>query len=167
MWKYIIAVLVFAGIVGGSYYKGRTDVEAKYEAIREQDRKRIAELENKQTEVTTKVVTEYVDRVKTVKQKEYVYVEQAKNGVPQQSIMSTGWVYLHDSSARGKDADATRASDAAPSSIGDNQALAVVVTNYSRCIQQAHQLESLQNWISEQKKAIDESNEKRKAYAPD
>ena len=167
MWKYIIAIVLFVAVIGGSYYKGRHDVEAKYEEIRKQDEARIAELEQKQNEVTTKIVTEYVDRVKTIKQKEYVYVDQAKNSVPQQFIVSNGFVHLHDNAATGNNADATRASDATPSGIGDNQALAVIVTNYSRCIQQANQLTSLQNWITDHKKAVEESNEKRKQYAPD
>ena len=147
MWKYIIAIVLFVAVIGGSYYKGRHDVEAKYEEIRKQDEARIAELEQKQNEVTTKIVTEYVDRVKTIKQKEYVYVDQAKSVVPSKSELSNGWVYLHDTSAKGLPAVPARSSDEGSSGIKDNIALGTIVSNYSICHQTAEQLIQLQQWI--------------------
>ena len=78
--------------------------------------------------------------------------------MPSQYDLSNGWVYLHDVSAKGSDADSTRAADEAASGIRDNQALAVVVTNYSRCRENSEQLRSLQEWVVESQKEVDKTN---------
>jgi hypothetical protein len=71
-------------------------------------------------------------------------------------------LYLHDTSATNSDADSTRASDASSSGVKDNQALAVIVSNYARCTQNANQLIALQKWVTDSKAIIEESNKKAK-----
>lgn len=109
-------------------------------------------------EIQEKIVTEFVDRVRVVKEKEYVFIDNAKNSVPSQFNVSNGWVYLHDISAanQGTNPDPTRVADATPSEVRDNQALAVIVSNYARCTQNAEQLIALQSWIQQMKNATDE-----------
>ena len=80
--------------------------------------------------------------------------------MPSQYFLSNGWLYLHDISARGDNADATRASDETSSGIKDNQALGTVTENYSICRQNSEQLIGLQNWIVENKQLIDELKKK-------
>jgi hypothetical protein len=70
-------------------------------------------------------------------------------------------VYTHDASATNGDADAARSSDASPSGIKDNQVLLTVVSNYSRCLQNNQQLIALQSWITENKQAVEEINQKK------
>jgi len=71
-------------------------------------------------------------------------------------------VYTHDASATNGDADATRASDASPSGIKDNEALFTIISNYSRCMQNSEQLIGLQRWVDDNKRAVEESNKKQK-----
>lgn len=112
------------------------------------------ELQKEQENIKETIVVEYVDRVKTIREKEYVYVTQIETIVPSQCDLSSGWVHMHDASASGGDADTAGASDETPSGVKDNQALSVVAQNYSLCQQNAEQLRSLQEWINRTQDSI-------------
>lgn len=159
--KIMVLLMLISGALGFGYMKGSEQGKLAIASLEAKSQEQIAELEKKNSEISNKVVTQYVDKIHTVKEKEYVYVDAAKNSVPAQSDMSNGWVYLHDVSASGGDADASRSSDATSSGIKDNEALITIIGNYSRCNQNASQLTALQSWIEENKKAIDESNAKK------
>lgn len=155
------AALLFGVFVFG-YMKGSAYAEAELQRFAAKSQAQVAEMEKKNAEISNKVVTEYVDRVNTIKEKEYVYLDRAKNNVPAQSVMSNGWVFTHDASATGSDADATFSSDASPSGIKDNEALFTIINNYNRCMQNSQQLISLQQWINDNKQSIDQLNKKEK-----
>jgi hypothetical protein len=142
--------------------KGSAYAEAELARFSAQKSEQIAELERKNSAISTEVVTEYVDRTNTIREKEYVYLDAAKNTVPSQHVMSNGWVYTHDLSATSGDADATRSSDASPSGIADTTALVGIITNYSRCQQNAEQLRQLQQWIIQNKEAVDAMAKEKK-----
>ena len=148
----LIGVFVFG------YMKGSAYAEAELQRFAAKASQQVAELEKKNSEISNKVVTEYVDRTNTIREKEYVYIDTAKNVVPSQSVMSNGWVFTHDSSATARDADPTRASDATSSGITDTTALVGIITNYSRCQQNAQQLIALQKWIADNKTEVDRIN---------
>jgi hypothetical protein len=148
----LIGVFVFG------YMKGSAYAEAELQRFAAKASQQVAELEKKNSEISNKVVTEYVDRTNTIREKEYVYIDTAKNVVPSQSVMSNGWVFTHDSSATARDADPTRASDATSSGITDTTALVGIITNYSRCQQNAQQLIALQKWITDNKAEVDRIN---------
>jgi hypothetical protein len=76
--------------------------------------------------------------------------------------MSSGWVYTHDLSASAGDADPTRASDESPSGIKDNTALLTIIGNYANCQANAEQLRQLQQWIIQNKAAVDEMAKEKK-----
>lgn len=156
----VVAVTIVAAI--GAYFVGYTKGVARGEIkiveFSNEAEKKITNLNKRIQEAEGKIVIQYVDRVKKVKEKEYVYVNASKENVPSQYDLSNGWVYLHDVSAKGGDADTSRASDEAGSGVRDNQALAVVVTNYSRCRENSEQLKSLQTWITETRRAVEISN---------
>ncbi len=82
--------------------------------------------------------------------------------MPDKQQLSNGWVYTHDASAAGRNADATGSADATPSGVEANQALGTVVNNYSGCQETRQQLISLQNWVIDTKRNIDEQNAKNK-----
>jgi hypothetical protein len=119
------------------------------------------ELQKEQENIKERIVVEYVDKIKTIKEREYVYIKQIETVVPSQCELSSGWVSLHDFSATATNPDTTKTSDDSPSGVMDNQALATVVTNYSICQQNSAQLISLQKWIKESKAAVDEANSKK------
>ena len=161
-YKLLAGAALMAGIFVFGYMKGSAYAEAELARFSAQKSEQIAELERKNSAISTEVVTEYVDRTNTIREKEYVYLDAAKNTVPSQHVMSNGWVYTHDLSATSGNADATRSSDASPSGIADTTALVGIITNYSRCQQNAEQLRQLQQWIIQNKEAVDAMAKEKK-----
>ena len=160
-YKLLAGAALMAGIFVFGYMKGSAYAEAELARFSAQKSEQIAELERKNSAISTEVVTEYVDRVNTIREKEYVYRDVVKDSVPTQHDMSNGWVYTHDLSATSGDADSTRASDASPSGIADTTALVGIITNYSRCQQNAQQLIALQKWIADNKTEVDRINSEK------
>ena len=161
-YKLLIGAALLIGIFFYGYTKGNENGKAALQKEIAARNVKIAELEKKNAEISGKVQIEYIDRVNTIREKEYVYRNLGQNDVPRQHIMSNGWVYTHDISAVSGDADSTRASDASPSGVADNQALLTIISNYANCQATREQLISLQKWIDENKKAVDEQAEKKK-----
>ena len=157
-YKLLAGAALIIGVFFYGYMKGSAYAEAELQRFAAEASQQVAELEKKNSEISNKVVTEYVDRTNTIREKEYVYIDTAKNVVPSQSVMSNGWVFTHDSSATARDADPTRASDATSSGITDTTALVGIITNYSRCQQNAQQLIALQKWITDNKADVDRIN---------
>ena len=171
-YKLIAAAVIVVGTLAYTFNKGHSmGIAAGQEQIDQlvnTTHELRAALEKEQQNIKERIVTEYVDKVKIVKEKEYVYVDQAKNNVPAQYNLSNGWVYVHDQSInpRGSLSDATRVADATASDVKDNQALAAVLGNYSICLQNAQQLISLQQYVLDTKKSVDEQNANRKLKLP-
>lgn len=161
-YKLLAGAALIAGVFFYGYVKGSEHGEAEIARFAAEKNKQIAELEKKNAEISNRVQIEYVDRVNTIREKEYVYRNIAQGSVPRQHIMSNGWVYTHDISASSGDADPTRASDAKASGVADNQALLTIISNYSRCQQNAEQLKQLQQWIIDNKVAIDNAEKNKK-----
>jgi hypothetical protein len=113
-YKLLAGAALMAGVFFYGYMKGSAYAEAELARFSAEKSAQIAELERKNSEISTEVVTEYVDRTNVIKEKEYVYRDIAQNTVPSQYVMSNGWVYTHDVSATSGDADPARASDATP-----------------------------------------------------
>lgn len=157
-YKLMAAAALLIGVFFYGYMKGSAYAEAELQRFAAKSATKVAELEKKNAEISGKVVTEFVDRTNTIREKEYVYLDTAKNIVPSQSVLSNGWVFTHDASASNGDADATRSSDASASGIKDNEALLTIISNYSRCQQNAVQLIELQKWITENKVEVDRIN---------
>jgi hypothetical protein len=157
-YKLMAAAALLIGVFFYGYMKGSAYAEAELQRFAAESATKVAELEKKNAEISGKVVTEFVDRTNTIREKEYVYLDTAKNTVPSQSVLSNGWVFTHDASAINGDADATRSSDASASGIKDNEALLTIISNYSRCQQNAVQLIELQKWITENKTEVDRIN---------
>jgi hypothetical protein len=160
--KLAAAAFIIIGAFVFGYMKGSAYAEAELARFAAKKAEQVAELEKKNAEISNQVVTEYVDRTNTIREKEYVYRDIAQNSVPAQSDLSNGWVYTHDVSALSGDADATRSSDASPSGIKDNEALLTVISNYAICQRNQVQLIELQKWIIENKAAVDKMAEEEK-----
>ena len=157
-YKLLAGAALIIGVFFYGYMKGSAYAEAELQRFAAKASQQVADLEKKNAEISNNVVTEYVDRTNTIREKEYVYLDAAKNSVPSQSVMSNGWVFTHDSSASARDADPARASDATSSGITDTTALVGIITNYSRCQQNAQQLIALQKWITDNKTEVDRIN---------
>ena len=159
-------ILAVAFVVGGAFAAGYNKGMSGADAAINQFANEVQELElalKKEQEMIREVVkVEYVDRVTTIKEKETQIVQAAQQAVPGQYDLSNGWVHAHNAAASPAiDLDMNLAADGTSSFVKDNQALQTVVQNYSICLQNAQQLTSLQKYIIEVNRKIDEENEKR------
>ena len=159
-YRILIIFVVIISAFGFGYKKGSDSAAGGLAKLAAQAAELQIKLKNEENNVKEKIVTEYVDKIQTVREKQYVYVQKAQDVVPAQHDLSSGWVYLHDhaASAESGDADNTRASDATSSGIKDNQALSTVVENYGICQQNTEQLKALQDYITKVKAAVDKAN---------
>ena len=161
-YKLLAGAALIIGVFVYGYMKGSSYAEAELARFSAKANAQIAALEKKNAEISNNRVTEYIDRVNTIREKEYVYRDLGKNSVPGQHNLSNGWVYTHDLSASSGDADPARASDASSSGIKDNTALLTIISNYANCQANAEQLRQLQQWIIDNKAAIEEEAKKNK-----
>jgi hypothetical protein len=157
-----IKLLVTLGILVGTFFfgymKGSSYAEAELQKYAAKASQKTIVAEHKNQEISNKTVIQYVDRTRVIKEKEYVYRDITKTSVPSQYVLSNGWVYTHDISATNGTPDSTRASDATPSGIKDNEALGTITANYSNCNQNKEQLIALQKWITDNIKSINDLN---------
>jgi hypothetical protein len=158
--KILILIIVIAAAAGMGFIKGSSHAEVELANYKASAEKQISDLKTENANISSKVVTEYVDRVNTIREKEIIYKEAADKLQPQHD-MSNGWIYLHDTAAKLANPDAKLASDMSPSGVMDNSALAVVISNYRICHQDKEQLSSLQSWIRDNQAAIEKANKER------
>jgi hypothetical protein len=158
--KILILLVIVAAAAGMGYVKGSSYAEVQLTNYKASAEKQISSLKTENANITSKVITQYVDRVNTIREKETIYKTATEN-LGAQHDLSTGWVELHDASARLANPDATLASDKSPSGVMDNSALAVVISNYRICYEDKNQLSSLQKWIIDNQAAIEKANKER------
>lgn len=156
--KIMAIIFIVLGAAGWGYMKGSAHSEVELANYRAKAEKQISELKTENARISDNTITEFVDRVNTIHDKEIIYKDRLVNLGAGQNDLSKGWVELHDSAAKLADPDAVLASDKSPSGVMDNAALAVVLTNYRVCHENKQQLISLQSWIVENKAAIDAAN---------
>lgn len=163
-YKILGVIAAFALTFGSGYWKGYSDEHNRFEDYKTEQK--IAALEaqarfdKELSERTDQLMTDYNARLADLAAKGTRYVTQAQTSVPRQHDMSNGWISLHDASASSTEIDSSAAADATPSGIGDNQALAVVVSNYQRCNQNSEQLRALQTFIDEYNRAVEAAEKK-------
>ena len=155
--KIMAIIFIVLGAAGWGYMKGSAHAEIELANYQAKAEKQISVLKTENIRISDNVVTEYVDRVNTIHDKEIIY-KTATGKMEPQHDMSNGWVELHDAAARLANPDAILASDKSPSGVMDNSALAVVISNYAIAHENKQQLISLQKWITDNKAAIDAAN---------
>ena len=161
-YKILIAVFVVGSVFGAGYRKGiaQGEVEIQRAANEAEDLKNQLKLEQQRIREVVKV--EYVDRITKIKEKETKIVEAAATAVPGQYDLSNGWVHTHNAAASPTiDLDMNLAADGSSSFVKDNVALDTIVKNYSICLQNAQQLTSLQKYLIDVNKSIEDENKKR------
>ena len=135
-----------AGIWLHGNQSGRETIQAqwdqeKLEAAALQAANRVQKQEN-----TIKVITEYVDRVKVVREKGETIIKEIPVYVPDNAcVLPAGFRVLHDAAARGAEPDPASLADAAPVSAQD--ATRTIAGNYGICAETAEQLIALQAWV--------------------
>ena len=146
-----IVILVF-----GVYMEGGIATQEKWEAKVAEVKLEMAKKETASAEVTTKVVTKYINKVQIVKEKGNEIIKQVPVYITKDADtkcdVPTGFVMLHDSASRNEVPDPTRKVDGTTSNVKISGVAETVVDNYTTYHQVAEQLRSLQEWIKEQQK---------------
>ena len=104
--------------------------------------------------------TQYVDRVRVVREKGDTIIKEVPVYVPVQAdaacTINRGFVRLHDAAAAGKLPEPARDADAAATGIALSAVAGTVAANYQTCHENAEQLRALQTWVREMKVASEQ-----------
>ena len=112
----------------------------------------IAQLKQKEAEVSTKVVTKYIDKITVVKEKNNEIAKFINQDADAKCQLPNSFSVLHDAAAKNELPDSARATDASTSGVKLSEATTTIVGNYGACNQNSEQLKALQEWIREQQK---------------
>ena len=159
-WPYrLLALIALAvALLGFGWVKGAAHVQAQWDAAVQQQTLQVVALRQKQAEATVKVVTQYVDRVRIVREKGKTIIQEVPVYVPVQAdascAINRGFVRLHDAAAAGELPEPARAVDAAAAGIALSAVAGTVAANYQICHENAEQLRALQAWGNEMTTSI-------------
>ena len=152
-WPYrlLALVLLAVALLGFGWIKGAEHVQAQWDAVVQQQTLQAATVRQKQAEATVKVVTQYVDRVRVVREKGDTIIKEVPVYVPVQAdaacTINRGFVRLHDAAAAGDLPEPARDADAAAAGIALSAVAGTLAANYQTCHENAEQLRALQAWV--------------------
>ena len=136
-----------------SFLFGVLDEKERYAEQEEEHIAYIKELESKASQVTVKVVTEYKDRVKIIKEKGDTIYEQVPIFISEQSdnkcILPNGFVSMHNAAVQNIIPDPAAGTHDEPSGIKLSDATKTITLNYQQYHVLVEQLSSLQKWVKE------------------
>lgn len=149
--KPLISMASVVLMLFSSYNLGILSEKRKYEYEIAQQKIYIAELEAKAAKETIKIVTEYVDKVKIIKEKGEKIYEQVPVYISKESddkcILPNGFVIMHDSAVRNELPESTGDANEEASGIKLSEATKTITLNYLKYHELVEQLTSLQSWV--------------------
>lgn len=152
-YRWLAFAALAVALIGFGWIKGAGHVQAQWDATAQQQTLQAAAFRQRQAEATVKVVTQYVDRVRVVREKGDTITKEVPVYVPVQAdaacTINRGFVRLHDAAAAGDLPESARDADAAPAGLALSAVAGTVAANYQTCHENAEQLRALQAWISE------------------
>ena len=154
-WPYrLLALAALAvALIGFGWVKGAGHVQTRWDAAVQQQTLQATAIRERQAQATVKVVTEYVDRVRIVREKGDTIVKEVPVYVPVQAdaacTINRGFVRLHDAAAASELPEPAKDADAAAAGIALSAVAGTVAANYQTCHENAEQLRALQGWVSE------------------
>ena len=154
-WPYrLLALIALAvALLGFGWVKGAAHVQAQWDAAVQQQTLQVVALRQKQAEATVKVVTQYVDRVRIVREKGKTIIQEVPVYVPVQAdascAINRGFVRLHDAAAAGELPEPAGDADAPAKGVALSAVARTVADNYQTCHENAEQLRALQAWVRE------------------
>lgn len=149
-WRLAAIALMAAGCVAYGYVKGSAAVQGRWDLATAKETTATVRVIIKQGEVTERIVTQYVDRVKVIREVGATIVKEVPIYVPADSPdLPGGFRLLHDAAATGTVPDPAARADAA--AVPAQDAASTVTENYTACNATAAQLTLLQQWIREQR----------------
>lgn len=150
--KTVSTIIMIAGV----YFYGGYGVEMEW---RKKARELQAEIDRKNAvsaEVTEKIVTQYVDKVKIVKEKGNVIIKEIPKYITKESdancVIPNSFIVLHDSASKNEIPDASRPIDDTASTLKLSTIIETVSGNYTIYYETAEQLKALQDWVRQQEK---------------
>ena len=152
-WPYRLLALTAIGIalVGFGWIKGASHVQAQWDAAIQQQALQTAAARERQAQATVKVVTQYVDRVRVVREKGETIIKEVPVYVPVQAdaacTINRGFVRLHDAAAAGELPTALGDADAPAEGLALSAVAGTLAANYQTCHENAEQLRALQAWV--------------------
>lgn len=156
-YRLLALALLAVALMGFGYVKGVSHEAAKWEAAKAEAERKAAAIQVRQAEATVKVVTQYVDRVKVVREKGADIIKEVPVYVTHEAdaacVLSRGFVRLHDAAAANQIPGPAGSADAAPAGIALSTVAGTVADNYERCRENSAQLEALQDWIRQMRAA--------------
>ncbi|GMU44574.1 MAG: hypothetical protein DYH17_15515 [Xanthomonadales bacterium PRO6] len=145
-WLALIALGVALFVFG--WIKGAGHVQADWDAVVQERNRQAAAVREQQAQATVKVVTQYVDRVRVVREKGETIIKEVPVYVPAKAdaacAINRGFVRLHDAAAAGELPEPARDADAAAEGLALSTVAGTVTTNYQTCHENAEQLRALQ-----------------------
>lgn len=145
-YRWLAMLVLAAAVFATGWVKGASQVQARWDAATGIQAVAVAAVKQRQAEATVQVVTQYVDRVHTVREVGQTIIKEVPVYVPADSpALPGGFRLLHDAATRGEPPDTTVAADAP--SVPAQDLAATVAANYLTCRENAEQLTALQAWI--------------------
>lgn len=159
-YKLLAMALLAVALVGYGWVKGANSVQDDWESANNKEAARQAGVAVRQAEATVKIVTQYIDRVKVIKEKGDTIVKEVPVYVTQNAdsncTVNVGFVRLHDFAATNTIPEAPGSTDENPSGIALSAVAETVAGNYSTCYQIREQLVNLQEWVTTQEQISNE-----------
>lgn len=146
----------------GLFFIGAISNEESWQLKVKEMEVKVAQQELAASEITTEVITKYVDRVKIVEGKTHEIIKKVPVYITKESddkcTINTGFVSLHNSSAsQTKIPDTSRDFNETASNVKLSTVATTISENYGTYYQVAEQLKALQDWINKQKELSDGS----------
>ena len=135
------------------WVKGAGHVQSQWDAAIQQQALQTAAIRERQAQATVKDVTQYVDRVRIVREKGDTIIKEVPVYVPAQAdaacTINRGFVRLHDAAAANELPEPAGVADAVAADIALSAVAGTVAANYQTCFENAEQLSALQAWVKE------------------
>ena len=149
-YRWLAVVALAVALTGFGWIKGAGHVQGQWNAAIQQQALQVAVARERQAQATVKVVTQYVDRVRVVREKGETIIREVPVYVPVQAdaacTINRGFVRLHDAAAAGELPESARDADAAAAGVALSAVAGTVAANYQACHENAEQLKALQKW---------------------
>ena len=155
-YKLGLQILSVSLLATGLFFIGAISNEEQWKLKVNEMEVKVAKQEVAASQITTEVITKYVDRVKIVEGKTREIIKKVPVYITKESddkcTINNGFVSLHNSSAsQTKIPDTTRDVNETASDVKLSTVATTITENYGTYYQVAEQLKSLQDWIKQQK----------------
>jgi hypothetical protein len=155
-YKAILRPLGVVLMVAGVYFYGSYDTEMKWRAKAAELQAEIDRKNEVSAQVTTEIVTKYIDKVKVVKEKGDVIIKEIPKYITKESdancTISKSFILLHNSAAKNEVPDAATGVDETSSGVKLSDVASTVTLNYNNYHQLSEQIKALQDWVAQQEK---------------